>query len=217
MWFFNPREEWGYLGPGAELVGARMATAPQKFCLAPPVALQNFSGLILKVLHRPLTAPLVAKLAPPVAPPKKNVWLRPCLGQSLPCLKQNAVLKFVSLSTARKKAISLRSFRLLLGNIAQIADTFFIFCIPKAEEVVCNTVHLNISYWHFYERFWGPYLTCADCTWSLQSWAVEWFFPGWGGNSGEISVYQLENKRKKFSTKTLEKYKISRSSPGTAH
>ena len=49
------------------------ATAPQKFCLAP----QNFSGLFLKVLHRPLTAPLVAKLAPPVAPPNENVWLRP--------------------------------------------------------------------------------------------------------------------------------------------
>jgi len=86
------------------------------------------------------------KTGPSSGPPKKNVWLRPCLGQSLPCLKQNAVLKFVSLSTARKKAISLRSFRLLLGNIAQIADTFFIFCIPKAVEVVCNTVHLNISY-----------------------------------------------------------------------
>jgi len=39
----------------------------------------NFSGLFLKVLHRPLTAPLVAKLTPPVAPPNENVWLRPCL------------------------------------------------------------------------------------------------------------------------------------------
>ena len=54
------------------------ATSPQKFCLAPPVAPQNFSSLFLKVLHRPLTAPLVAKLAPPVAPPNENVWLRPC-------------------------------------------------------------------------------------------------------------------------------------------
>ena len=35
------------------------------------MAPQNFSGLFLKVLHRPLTAPLVAKLAPPVAPQMK--------------------------------------------------------------------------------------------------------------------------------------------------
>ena len=36
-----------------------------------PTGPQNFSGLFLKVLHRPLTAPLVAKLAPPVAPQMK--------------------------------------------------------------------------------------------------------------------------------------------------
>ena len=49
-------------------VGARGVpggpTAPQNFAWPP----QNFLGLFLKVLHRPLTAPLVAKLAPPVAP-----------------------------------------------------------------------------------------------------------------------------------------------------
>ena len=56
------------------------ATAPKKFCLVPQWPPQNFSGLPLKVLHRPLTAPLVAKLAPPVAPPNENVWLRPWLG-----------------------------------------------------------------------------------------------------------------------------------------
>ena len=49
---------------------------------------QNFSGLFLKVLHRPLTAPLVAKLAPPVAPPNENVWLRPCVGAKDMCLLQ---------------------------------------------------------------------------------------------------------------------------------
>jgi len=52
--------------PGAELGGSQGATAPQKFCLTPQWPPQNFSGLFLKVLHRPLTAPLVAKLAPPV-------------------------------------------------------------------------------------------------------------------------------------------------------
>ena len=56
---------------GAELGGFH---CPPKFCLASP----NFSGLFLKVLHRPLTAPLVAKLATPVPPPNENVWLRPC-------------------------------------------------------------------------------------------------------------------------------------------
>jgi len=50
---------------------------PPKFCLAPQWPPKNFSGLFLKVLHRPLTAPLVAKLALPVAPPNENVWLRP--------------------------------------------------------------------------------------------------------------------------------------------
>ena len=63
------------LHTGVQLGGCQGGTAPPKFCLAP----QNFSGLFLKVLHRPLTAPLVAKLAPPVAPPNENVWLRPCL------------------------------------------------------------------------------------------------------------------------------------------
>jgi len=47
------------------------ATAAPKFCLAPQCPPQNFSGLFMKVLHRPLTAPLVAKLAPPVAPHMK--------------------------------------------------------------------------------------------------------------------------------------------------
>jgi len=52
--------------PGGEL-------PPQNFAWP----LKNFSGLFLKVLHRPLTAPLVAKLAPPEAPPNEDVWLRP--------------------------------------------------------------------------------------------------------------------------------------------
>jgi len=60
---------------GAELGGL----LPPKILPGPPVAPQNFSGLFLKVLHRPLTALLVAKLAPPVAPPNENVWLRPCV------------------------------------------------------------------------------------------------------------------------------------------
>jgi len=47
------------------------ATSPPKFCLDPQWPPQDFSGLLLKVLHRPLTAPLVAKLAPPVAPQMK--------------------------------------------------------------------------------------------------------------------------------------------------
>jgi len=38
--------------------------------LGGPLPPQNFSGLFLKVLHRPLTAPLVAKLARPVVPLK---------------------------------------------------------------------------------------------------------------------------------------------------
>jgi len=49
----------------------RGATALPKFCLAPQWPPQKFSGIFLKVLHRPLTAPLVAKLAPPVAPQMK--------------------------------------------------------------------------------------------------------------------------------------------------
>ena len=58
--------------PGAELRGSRGAIAPPpKFCLAR----QKFFSLLLKVLHRPLTAPLVAKLAPP----NENVWLHPWL------------------------------------------------------------------------------------------------------------------------------------------
>jgi len=62
--------------PGAELRGSRGAIAPPpKFCLAR----QKFFSLLLKVLHRPLTAPLVAKLAPPVVPPNENVCLRPRL------------------------------------------------------------------------------------------------------------------------------------------
>jgi len=38
-----------------------------------PFPPKNFSGLFLKVLHRPLTAPLVAKLAPPVASPQMKM------------------------------------------------------------------------------------------------------------------------------------------------
>ena len=55
------------LQPGVELGGYQEGHCPPK----------KFSGLFLKVLHRPLTAPLVAKLAPPVAPPNENVWIRP--------------------------------------------------------------------------------------------------------------------------------------------
>ena len=47
------------------------ATSNPKFCLALQWPLENFSGLFLKVLHRPLTTLLVAKLAPPVAPQMK--------------------------------------------------------------------------------------------------------------------------------------------------
>ena len=64
-----------YFSSGAELGGAREGHCPPKILPGPPVAPQNFSGLFLKVLHRPLTAPLVAKLAPP----NENVCLRPCL------------------------------------------------------------------------------------------------------------------------------------------
>jgi len=60
--------------------GAREGHCPPKNFAWPP---KNFSGLFLKVLHRPLTAPLVAKLDPPVTPPNENVWLRPC------CLQNN--------------------------------------------------------------------------------------------------------------------------------
>ena len=49
---------------GAEPGGA---TAPKNFAWPS----KNFSGLFLKVLHRPLAAPLDAKLAPPVAPQMK--------------------------------------------------------------------------------------------------------------------------------------------------
>ena len=64
--------------PGAELGGCQGGQCPPQILPGPPVAPQHFSGLFLKVLHRPLTTPLVAKLAPPVAPPNENVWLRPC-------------------------------------------------------------------------------------------------------------------------------------------
>jgi len=60
--------------------GVPGGSLPPKILPGPPVSPQNFSGLFLKDLHRPLTAPLVAKLAPPVASPNKNVWLHPCLG-----------------------------------------------------------------------------------------------------------------------------------------
>jgi len=56
---------------GAELGECQGGHCPPKFCLDTPVTPQNFSGLFLKALHRPLTAPLVAKLAPPVAPQMK--------------------------------------------------------------------------------------------------------------------------------------------------
>jgi len=69
----------GSLKAGAELGGCQGGNCPPKILPGPPVSPLNFSGLFLKVLHRPLTAPLVAKLAPPVAPPTENVWLRPCL------------------------------------------------------------------------------------------------------------------------------------------
>ena len=49
---------------GARGVPGGGALPPKNFVWPP----QNFSGLFLKVLHRPLTAPLVAKLAPPVDP-----------------------------------------------------------------------------------------------------------------------------------------------------
>jgi len=53
------------------------ALSPKNFAWPPQWPPQNFSGLFLKVLHRPLAAPLVAKLASPVVPPNENVWLRP--------------------------------------------------------------------------------------------------------------------------------------------
>ena len=63
---------------GAELEGCQGGPLPpQNFAWPSQWPPQNFSGLFLKVLHRPLAAPLVAKLAPPVAPPNENVWLRP--------------------------------------------------------------------------------------------------------------------------------------------
>jgi len=63
---------------GAELGGCQGGPLPpQNFAWPSQWPPQNFSGLFLKVLHRPLAAPLVAKLAPPVAPPNENVWLRP--------------------------------------------------------------------------------------------------------------------------------------------
>jgi len=54
-------ETWRALVPEGR-GGVRGATAPK-----------NFSGLFLKVLHRPLTAPLVAKLAPPVSLPQMKI------------------------------------------------------------------------------------------------------------------------------------------------
>jgi len=72
-----------YVNSGSELGGCQGGHCPPKFCLAPQWPSQNFSGLFLKVLHRPLTAPLVAKLAPPVASPNENVWLRPCVNYNV--------------------------------------------------------------------------------------------------------------------------------------
>jgi len=71
--------QYKYLGAGEELGGWQGGHCPQNFAWPP----KTFSGLFLKVLHRPLTAPLVAKLAPLVAPPNENVWLHPCLGAVL--------------------------------------------------------------------------------------------------------------------------------------
>jgi len=48
-----------------------------------PLPPKNFSGLFLKVLHRPLTAPLVAKLAPPVAPQMKMSGSAPAFSLKL--------------------------------------------------------------------------------------------------------------------------------------
>ena len=78
------------LESGAELGECQGGHCPPKFCLDTPVTPQNFSGLFLKALHRPLTAPLVAKLAPPVAPPK---WR--CLAP--PLLRVKECIRYLSL------------------------------------------------------------------------------------------------------------------------
>ena len=90
------------LVPGSELGGCQEGHCPPQNFTCPP---KNFSGLFLKVLHRPLTAPLVAKLAPPVAPPNENVWLRPCL--VLPAAKVMARYVFGDESVKKLNSISL--------------------------------------------------------------------------------------------------------------
>ena len=58
-----------------------------------PLPPQNFSGLFLKVLHRPLTAPLVAKLTPPVPPPQmKMSGSAPGYNPRSQCERQHLVL-----------------------------------------------------------------------------------------------------------------------------
>jgi len=72
-------KKFALLLAGAELGGCQGGPLPPPNSAWPPSGPPNFSGLFLKVLHRPLTAPLVAKLAPPMAPPNENAWLRPWL------------------------------------------------------------------------------------------------------------------------------------------
>ena len=118
------------LQPGAELGGA---TAPPKFCLAPQWPPKNFSGLFLKVLHRPLTAPLVAKLAPPVAPQMKMSGSAPAYSyckqmcSDLTCNEQVKTsvchINFdgssanVTLFSSRRNSSASESFCLVAGNL----------------------------------------------------------------------------------------------------
>ena len=66
---------------------------PKNFAWPP----KNFSGLFLKVLHRPLTAPLVAKLAPPVAPQMKMFGSAPDRCRTSWAKNVNSCKRFVSL------------------------------------------------------------------------------------------------------------------------
>jgi len=91
---------------------------PHKILPGPPVTPQTFSGLFLKVLHKPLRAPFVAKLAPPVAPQMKMSGSAPDLTSNQNVLIYITHIKkaiarlyfFILRSKTTEKLLQVRSF-----------------------------------------------------------------------------------------------------------
>jgi len=95
-----------------------MGALPSQNFAWPPSDPQTFSGLFLKVLHKPLRAPLVAKLAPPVAPQMKMSGSAPDLTSNQNVLIYITHIKkaitrlyfFILRSKTTEKLLQVRSF-----------------------------------------------------------------------------------------------------------